>query len=61
MAIERNTKAHTGRKTPPEIAQTPTVICRHVLEIRADSPIGKEIKRGTQFKWKKFPSFLQTK
>lgn len=61
VSVEKNVLAHPGRSTPPTIAQTPTIICRHVLEIRADSPLSLEIKKGTKFKWKEYPSFLQTK
>lgn len=49
--IERNMPAHPGMKSPPPIAKTRTVFSRHVLEMRSDSPLAKEIKVGTKLKW----------
>ena len=49
--IVKNIQHHPGRAPNPPIARTPSVNCRHVLEIRADSPLSSKIKLGTQFKW----------
>ena len=44
------------------IFRAPEIIARHVLEIRADSPMGKNIKKGSQFKWiKDLPFGFQQK
>ena len=44
--IERDVPHHPGRQEPPRIARTPSIPCRHVLEIKASSPVSKAIKLG---------------
>ncbi len=41
---------HPGMTEPPQIYRTKTYLSRHVLEIRADSPLVKELQVGLQFK-----------
>lgn len=49
--VSRDMAHHPGWKSPPEIAQTPPVVCRHVLELRSDSPLAKKIVIGSKLKW----------
>lgn len=42
---------HPGMDEPPSIYRTKQYPSRHVLEIRADSPLVKELAKGLQFKW----------
>lgn len=49
--IERNMPAHPGRTEPPRIAQTRTIICRHVLELKSSSEQSRKIKIGDQLTW----------
>ncbi len=44
--IDRNLVAHPGRQEPPEIAFSKTVQARHVLEVKAGSPISDVLKIG---------------
>jgi uncharacterized membrane protein (UPF0127 family) len=46
---------HPGMKEPPSIYRTKSYYCRHVLEIRADSPLVKELKVGESLKILKNP------
>lgn len=46
---------HPGMKEPPAIYRTKSYLCRHVLEIRADSPLVKELKVGVSLKMLKNP------
>lgn len=46
--IDRNLLAHPGKVEPPPIMFSKTVRARHVLELRADSAVSKEIKIGDQ-------------
>lgn len=41
---------HPGMTEPPPIYRTKSYLCRHVLEIRADSPLVKELQKGMKFK-----------
>ncbi|MDA9189620.1 DUF192 domain-containing protein [bacterium] len=50
LYISKNVKAHPGRSEPPAIAVTKKVYCRHVLEVRADSKITKDLKKGDKLK-----------
>lgn len=52
VEIERNVPHHPGRQEPPTIARTKQVFCQHVLEIRSDSPLAKELRFGQQLNWK---------
>lgn len=49
--IERNMPAHPGRSEPPRIAQTRTIISRHVLELKSSAKKSREIKIGDQLTW----------
>ena len=60
IAVEKNVPAHPGRQEPPRIYRTKTYLSRHVLEIRADSPLSKEINVGTQFAWISKTSLSET-
>ena len=46
--VDRKVPHHPGRNTPPKIANTRTIMARHVLEMRADSPVSQKIKKGTK-------------
>jgi len=46
LHVERNVPAHPGMKEPPKITRTPTIYARHVLELKASSPISKELNVG---------------
>ena len=46
IAIERNVPHHPGVQEPPAIYRTKTYNCRHVLEMRSDSPLAKELEVG---------------
>ena len=50
LDIHRKMKAHPGRNTPPEIMISKEVPSFAILEMRADSPIAKKIKKGDQLK-----------
>lgn len=49
--VERNVKHHPTRQTPPPIATTRRIYARHVLEMKASSPLSKKIKVGQKFNW----------
>jgi hypothetical protein len=59
--IEKNVPHHPGRTEPPAIARTKVVECRHVLEIRSDSPIGKKLSIGDKLNWISTPRLEQIK
>lgn len=46
LYVDRNVPAHPGMTEPPAIARTRTVFAHHVLELKATSPLSKEIKVG---------------
>lgn len=46
LHVERKVPAHPGMEEPPVIARTPTVVAVHVLELKATSPLSKEIRVG---------------
>ena len=50
--ITRNLHAHPGYNSIPSIAKTKKIFCRHVLEMRSDSPIAEKIKKGMILKIK---------
>ncbi len=60
IAIEKNVPAHPGLKKTPFIYKTKPYFARHVLEIKASSPLGREINKGTQFLWISKTSLLET-
>ncbi|TNF25401.1 MAG: DUF192 domain-containing protein [Deltaproteobacteria bacterium] len=41
---------HPGMTEPPQIYRTKSYLCRHVLEIRADSPLVAELQKGMELK-----------
>ncbi len=49
--LERKVKAHPGMNTPPQIAQTRDIKCRHVLEMRSGDPLAAKLKIGTALTW----------
>lgn len=49
--VERNVRHHPTRKTPPAIATTRHIFARHVLEMKASSPLSKKIKVSQKFSW----------
>ena len=51
LDVERNVPHHPGREEPPAIARTRSIFSRHVLEMRADSELAKNIDVGDQLKW----------
>ena len=59
VAIDRNAKAHPGRKEPPPIYQTPVFYAQYVLEIKAATGVGDSLKIGDEIKWKFSPSLSQ--
>lgn len=48
IRIFRDLPSHAGRQEPPPIARTGEVYCRHVLEIRSDSPLAEKISKNTR-------------
>ena len=51
LKILRKIPKHPGKETPPEIFKTGPIFCRHVLEMRADSPLAQEIHQGLTLNW----------
>jgi uncharacterized protein len=51
VGLEKNVPHHPGRQEPPAIYRTKSYYARHVLEIRADSPLGAELSTGTILGW----------
>lgn len=49
--IERNMPAHPGKSEPPRIAQTRTITCHHVLELKSSTSYSRNIKIGDQLTW----------
>jgi uncharacterized protein len=60
VGLERNVPHHPGKQEPPKIYRTKAYLARHVLEIRADSPLGEEIAIDTKFAWYSKTSLLET-
>ena len=61
VAVEKDIPYHPGSKTPPPIYRTAVYYSQYVLETRADSPLGKDIKTGDKFTWKSTPSLEKIK
>jgi len=59
VEIDRNVKAHPGRSENIPIARSKTVQCRHVLELRSDSPLAREVQVGHILKWKSSSSISE--
>jgi uncharacterized membrane protein (UPF0127 family) len=51
LAVERNVPHYPGRQNPSKIPRTKTVLSAHVLEMKSDSPLAKELKPGQTLKW----------
>ena len=51
LSLERNLAAHPGYHEPPKIQRTKAHMAQHVLELRSDSPLAREIKVGTSLRW----------
>lgn len=58
--VERNVKHHPTRKVPPAIATTRRIFARHVLEMKASSPLSKKVKVGAKFTWPRPDCRLET-
>ncbi len=59
--IDHNVQAHPGLSDKTPIARTKSIYCRHVLEIRSDSPLAREVQVGNTLKWKTSSSILEIK
>jgi uncharacterized membrane protein (UPF0127 family) len=51
LAVERNVPHYPGRQNPSKIPRTKKVLSAHVLEMKSDSPLAKELKTGQTLKW----------
>lgn len=51
VEVERDMPAHPGREEPPSIARTSSIFARHVLEMRSDSPLAKELQKGMKLQF----------
>nr|VFK10197.1 MAG: Uncharacterized conserved membrane protein, UPF0127 family [Candidatus Kentron sp. LPFa]VFK26266.1 MAG: Uncharacterized conserved membrane protein, UPF0127 family [Candidatus Kentron sp. LPFa] len=49
--VARNMQAHPGWETPPPIARTPVIFSRYVLEVKANSAVSKELRKGKRLIW----------
>ncbi len=52
IQIERDVPHHPGKEEPPPIATTKTVMAYHILEMRSNSKVSKELKIGDKFIWR---------
>ncbi|ATH08763.1 hypothetical protein BIY24_12640 [Halobacteriovorax marinus] len=59
IAVERNVPHHPGVQEPPAIYRTKLYHCRHVLEMRSDSPLAKKLKVGDKITFEKGFSLLE--
>jgi uncharacterized membrane protein (UPF0127 family) len=57
--VDRNVEHHIGRNGFDSIPRAKAVTSRHVLELRADSDISKEVKIGQIIDWTSKPSAQQ--
>lgn len=57
VAVERDVPHHPGVQEPPAIYRTKLYHCRHVLEMRSDSPLAKKLEVGQKIIFEK-GSFL---
>jgi len=53
IAVERNVPHHPGFQEPPAIYRTKIYKCRHVLEMRSDSPLAKKLEVGEKIIFEK--------
>jgi uncharacterized membrane protein (UPF0127 family) len=58
--VHRNIQHYTKREPREAVPLSKKVYCRHVLEIKASSPLAKEIKPGMMLKWTGKQSLEQT-
>jgi len=61
IAIERNLKAHPGRKPVPEIQQTKSYLAKYVMELNTLDPISSKLKVNDKLSYFCSNYFLQTK
>jgi hypothetical protein len=59
LDVHRNLQHHPGRQNYYQIPTSRKVTARHVLEMRADSPIAAQIKIGDKLTWSSVPSLEQ--
>lgn len=59
LDIDRNVKHFEKRQPDHLIPRAKAVVCRHVLEVRSDSPLAKKIQPGMMLKWTSEPSLSQ--
>ncbi len=59
VALKRKLAAHPGVMPVPPIDQSATVLARHILEMRSDSPIAQRIDKGSQLLWSSTPPLQQ--
>ncbi|MBL7664917.1 MAG: DUF192 domain-containing protein [Bacteriovoracaceae bacterium] len=58
--IDRNLPHYVGRENPDSIPRARPIYCRHVLEMKATSPLAKKMQIGDQLIWKGPYSLEQT-
>jgi uncharacterized membrane protein (UPF0127 family) len=58
--IERKLTHHIGRENESQIPRARTVWARHVLEMKASSPIATKIKVGDQLEWISAMNLVET-
>jgi uncharacterized membrane protein (UPF0127 family) len=51
LEVQRNVPHYPGRQNPSKIPRTKKVLSAHVLEMKSDSPLAKELKPGQTLKW----------
>lgn len=51
IAVDRNLPHHSGLDQKRPAAKTRPIYCRHVLEMRADSDLAKQIEPGKRLQW----------
>ena len=51
LDVDRNVPHYPGRQNPSKIPRTKKVLSAHVLEMKSDSPLAKELKPGHRLKW----------
>jgi uncharacterized membrane protein (UPF0127 family) len=49
--VERDVPHYPGRQNPSKIPRTKKVLSAHVLEMKSDSPLAKELKSGHRLQW----------
>ena len=52
LSVQRNLPRHPGRNTDHPPAKTRPIVCRHVLEMRADSTQAQKIEPGMRLQWR---------